>query len=70
MYPAARGNTFDVIAIATIFSVVTIATMTAAVLIGSFGLSKIRLGRGERYAHALAGLLLFLCGSGIKIFGL
>ena len=70
MYPAAKGSMISVIAIASIFGVVTISTMMGIVLISSFGLSRLPLGRIERYSHALAGLTIFLCGGAIKFLGL
>ncbi len=70
MYPAARGNIFSVVIVASAFGLATIATMLGMVLISSYGLSKIPIRRLERYSHALAGLAILLCGGAIKLLGL
>jgi sulfite exporter TauE/SafE len=70
MYPAAKHHTGAVIAVAAIFSLVTISTMIAIVSLSTFGLSRIKLSRFERYSHALAGFSVLLCGGAIKFLGL
>ena len=70
MYPAAKSNMMSVALVASIFGLVTIATMLCVVLASYYGLSKLSLPRPERYAHALAGLTILLCGSAIKFMGL
>ncbi len=70
MYPAAKSNMMSVALVASIFGLVTIATMLSVVLASYYGLSKLSLPRPERYAHALAGLTILLCGSAIKFMGL
>ncbi|MFC1703175.1 sulfite exporter TauE/SafE family protein [Candidatus Omnitrophota bacterium] len=70
MYPAAKGNMLSVAMVATVFCVTTIATMLGMVMVFSFGLAKLPLARLERYSHALAGLVIFLCGGAIKFLGL
>lgn len=70
MYPAAKGNMISVALVAVVFGVVTISTMLGIVLVSSFGLAKLPFGRLERYSHALAGLVIFLCGGAIKFLGL
>jgi nickel/cobalt transporter (NicO) family protein len=67
MYPAAEGSTWGVVLVATIFGATTIATMTAMVVAGYFGISRLRLPAIERYSHALAGFALFACGAAIKM---
>lgn len=70
MYPAAKGNLASVAIVATVFGAATISTMLALVFIFSYGLSKFPLARVERYSHAFAGLIIFLCGGAIKFLGL
>ncbi|MEW6609536.1 MAG: sulfite exporter TauE/SafE family protein [bacterium] len=70
MYPAAKGNMITVAIVSFIFGLTTIATMLGIVLALSFGLSKLSFRRVERYSHALAGLVIFLCGGAIKFLGL
>lgn len=65
MYPAIKNSLWGVAAVAGVFGAVTIATMMGVVLLSSAGLSFVPLGKLERYAHALAGLVI--CGSGLAI---
>lgn len=65
MYPAAQTSTSGMIFIAIIFSLVTIATMLAVVLVATFGFNFVKLGKLERYSHALAGAIVLLSGVAI-----
>lgn len=65
MYPAAKGHVWDVILVSTIFAVTTLTTMTAAVLLAYFAIGARTFRRMERYSHALAGFVVFLCGAAI-----
>ena len=70
MYPAAKANWASVALVSTIFGVITISTMLGMVIVFSYGLSRLSLGRIEKYSHALAGFTIFLCGGAIKFLGL
>ncbi len=70
MYPAAKGSMIAVAMVASIFGLMTIGTMLTIVCASSFGLSKLPFRKLERYAHALAGLAIFLSGGAIKFLGL
>lgn len=70
MYPAARGSVMDVVVVATVFGSVTVLTMLGTVLLSYYGLSRMPFRRFERYAHAIAGLAIFLCGGAMKFLGL
>jgi len=70
MYPAARHSAAGVVVVAAVFSAATIVTMMAIVLLGAYGLSFVRVRSLERYSHALAGFMIFLCGCGIQFLGL
>jgi len=65
MVPAAKLNLWSVAVVAGVFAVVTIATMLSCVMAACVGLSRFSLPRVERYAHALAGLTILLCGAAI-----
>lgn len=67
MYPAAKASAWGVALVASVFAVCTIATMLACVLVGSFGLSRLRFAPLERYSHALAGLIIAACGAAIQL---
>ncbi len=69
MYPAAKLSVWAVVLVALVFGLVTLATMLTCVMVSSYGLSKISFPHVQRYGHALAGLLILLCGTAIQ-FGL
>lgn len=70
MYPAAQGQWWNLALVTTAFGLTTIITMTLMVGVVSKGLMSIRLGFLERYAHALAGLIIALSGLAIQFLGL
>jgi sulfite exporter TauE/SafE len=70
MYPAAKASTSGMILVTAIFSVVTIVTMFAIVMLGTWGMSFAKMGKLERYSHALAGLAICLAGLAIQFLGL
>jgi len=70
MYPAAKNNINGLILVTTLFGLVTIATMLSIVAALSFGLKLVPLGRIERYAHAMAGAVIFLSGIAVQFLGL
>jgi ABC-type nickel/cobalt efflux system permease component RcnA len=70
MYPAARHSTAGVVLVASAFGLVTIATMLVIIAAASFGASFVRLGKLERYSHALAGAMIFISGLSVRFLGL
>ncbi|MFC1462628.1 sulfite exporter TauE/SafE family protein, partial [Verrucomicrobiota bacterium] len=70
MYPAAKSSVAGMVLVASIFGAVTVATMLTVVMISSWGVSFARLGRLERYTHALAGAMICLAGLAIQFLGL
>ena len=70
MYPAAESSTLGTFLVATVFSVITIGTMLTIVMLSSWGVSFAKLGRLERYTHALAGATICLSGLAIQFLGL
>lgn len=70
MYPAAQNSVGGLLIVTAAFGITTILTMLSAVLLVSFGLAKIPLGKMERYAHSLAGFTIFMCGISIQFLGL
>ena len=67
MLPAAAGNWWGVAAVGLVFGLSTIGTMAAVVALGYCGLSRLPMGRLERYSHALAGAALVACGLAIRL---
>jgi sulfite exporter TauE/SafE len=70
MYPAAKHNLSGVILVSTTFGLATILTMLTIIAVSSWGVSFIRLGRLERYVHALAGAMIFISGLSVRFLGL
>jgi len=70
MYPAAKNSLSGMLLITGVFGAVTIATMMTMVLLMSWGISFMSLGRLEKYTHALAGGTICLSGIAIQFLGL
>jgi nickel/cobalt exporter len=70
MYPAAKHSLLGVALVATAFGIATIATMLAIITLSTWGLKFVKLGPLERYAHALAGAMIFLSGLAVQFLGL
>jgi nickel/cobalt transporter (NicO) family protein len=70
MFPAARHSLSGVVLVTAAFGLVTIATMLAIISLSSWGMSFVRLGRLERYSHALAGAMIFVSGLAVQFLGL
>ena len=69
MYPAATSGWTGVIVVTSVFGAATIATMVGVVLLVRAGVNFVRLSIMERFAHAIAGATICLCGLAIQ-FGL
>ncbi len=70
MYPAARHSTAGVVLVAAAFGLATIATMLVIIAAASYGAKFVKLGKLERYSHALAGLMIFVSGLAVQFLGL
>ncbi len=70
MVPASQHSLFGTILVAAVFSLVTMVTMAGVVLISSWGISFIKLGSVERFAHATAGAAILLSGLAVQFLGL
>jgi len=70
MYPAARHSMTGVVMVTAAFGLTTVITMLAIILAASWGVSFVRLGKLERYSHALAGLMIFISGLSVQFLGL
>lgn len=68
MYPAAQQSAELVLWVALVFGAVTLITMLALVAITSVSISKLKWPAvGRRYAHAIAGGFVVLCGAAISL---
>lgn len=70
MYPAAKENIGGVVVVSLAFGIVTLLTMLTIIAIASYGVKFIRLGKLERYSHALAGAMIFISGLSVQFLGL
>jgi nickel/cobalt transporter (NicO) family protein len=70
MYPAARRSLAGVVLVTAAFGLVTIATMLVIIAASSWGASFARLGKLEKYSHALAGLMIFVSGLAVQFLAL
>ena len=70
MYPAAKHNTGGVVLVALAFGLATIVTMLTIIAVMSWGASFVRLGKLERYTHAIAGAMIFISGISVQFLGL
>ncbi|MDJ0709192.1 MAG: sulfite exporter TauE/SafE family protein [Woeseiaceae bacterium] len=70
MYPAAQQSGALVVTVALVFGVVTLLTMLACVAATTIGLEKLKLPSTGRYAHAVAGASVALCGGAISFIGM
>jgi nickel/cobalt exporter len=67
MYPAAAESFWSVILVASVYAAATILTMLAVVLLATFGLNFLPTARIQKYNHALAGAVVFMCGVAIHM---
>jgi sulfite exporter TauE/SafE len=70
MYPAAQDSSWGVAQVSIVFGLVTMLTMLLLVLLASYGLKFVRLGKMERFTHAIAGATILLSGIAILFLGL
>lgn len=70
MYPAAQHSAGLIVSVALVFGIVTLLTMLACVAATTIGLEKLKLPTTGRYAHAVAGASVALCGAAISFIGL
>jgi len=64
-FPAAKNSWVGMGILISVYTIVTLATMLTMVLLGYFGIGYIKPGKLERYAHALGGMTIFICGLGM-----
>ncbi|MFC2160645.1 sulfite exporter TauE/SafE family protein [Acidobacteriota bacterium] len=70
MYPAAKHNTGGVVLVSLAFGLATLVTMLTIIAVMSWGASFVRLGKLERYTHAIAGAMIFISGLSVQFLGL
>jgi hypothetical protein len=68
-FPVAKASWRGMLALILVYTLFTLATMVAMVLAGYYGLHFLKMEKWERYVHALGGLTLLLCGTGMVVLG-
>lgn len=69
IFPAAQFNALGIASVSVVFGITTILTMMTAVFLGYKGTSVIKMKRGEKYLHLLAGLIILIAGLGMTFLG-
>jgi len=67
MYPAAAESITSVILVASVYALATIATMMSVVRLATMGMNFLPAAKMQRYNHAVAGAVVFLCGVAIHM---
>lgn len=70
MYPAAKSSISGMFVVVGVFSLTTVATMLSIVVLSTWGIGMARLGKLERYTHAIAGGTICFSGLAIMFLGL
>ena len=70
MYPAAKHNFAGVVFVTLAFGATTILTMLTIIAASSWGISFVKLGKWERFSHAVAGLMILVSGLSVQMLGL
>ena len=70
MYPAAQSSSWGVAQVSIVFGLITMLTMLVLVLLASYGLKFVKLGKLERFTHAVAGATILFSGIAILFLGL
>jgi ABC-type nickel/cobalt efflux system permease component RcnA len=70
MYPAAKQNIGGVVLVTLAFGLTTIVTMLTIIAVSSWGMKFVKLGKLERYVHAIAGAMIFISGLSVQFLGL
>jgi sulfite exporter TauE/SafE len=63
--PAARASPWGMLMLVSVYTFFTLATMIVMVIAGYYGTSFFKTGKLERYMHALGGLTILICGTGM-----
>jgi nickel/cobalt exporter len=70
MVPAADSSTWGIVQVSLVFSLITIVTMVIMVFLASYGLMFVKLGKVERFTHAIAGATIALSACAVLFLGL
>jgi sulfite exporter TauE/SafE len=68
-FPAVKNSWTDMIILILVYTFFTLLTMLFMVTSGYYGISILKTEKLERYMHALGGLTLLICGTGMVFMG-
>ncbi|MES2430138.1 MAG: hypothetical protein V4556_04320 [Bacteroidota bacterium] len=68
-FPAAQNSWAGMLLLIFIYTFFTLLTMLTMVLLGYYGIAFVKTEKMERYIHAIGGLTLFICGTGMVFMG-
>jgi uncharacterized membrane protein YqjE len=68
-YPAAKNSLYAMFLLIIVYTAFTLVTMVVMVTMGYYSFSLLKTNKLERYMHALGGLTIFICGSGMVLMG-
>lgn len=70
MYPAANIGIGGLVVVTTAFALATILTMIIVVVLTLKGINFLPVEKYEKYSHAFAGAIVFICGFAVQVIGL
>lgn len=70
IYPAIKGEVWNVVLITLFFGLATLGVMLFMVLASVFGMQKLKFSIFEKYGNAMAGAVICCSGLAIKFLGL
>uniref|UniRef100_UPI003216CDDE hypothetical protein n=1 Tax=uncultured Draconibacterium sp. TaxID=1573823 RepID=UPI003216CDDE len=70
MYPAIESNYVLLILATAVFAFTTISTMLLMVALPLIGVRFLQIKKLERFSHALAGVLILICGIAVQFLGI
>jgi len=68
-FPAAKNSWLGMVLLIIVYTSFTLLTMIVMVTLGYGGIAFLKPENSGRYAHALGGLTLFICGGGMVFIG-
>ena len=68
-FPAAKNSWTGMVALILVYTFFTLVTMVFMVMAGYYGLAVMKAEKLHRYVHALGGLTLLICGTGMVFMG-
>ena len=68
-FPAAKNSWSAMMVLIIVYTVCTLLSMILMVVLGYFGFGFLKTEKLERHMHAIGGLTIFICGTGMILIG-